>query len=178
MKVEPWSGKSRADPDAMVELWRNLDGLAKCILHRRNRYVTRQRENIRTNNAWFSSENLIARFKSSECTDVRDRVYGLLGLINEEEVQNFPITVNYSEPADRLFFRLYERRQQQLSQTYQYVRDTRGFMERFADNLREALDLPADFGSLDGIPSWVSYLEDLEEEMSELYCKPNIHSHW
>ncbi|RYN42939.1 hypothetical protein AA0119_g11215 [Alternaria tenuissima] len=42
-----------------------------------------------------------------KCTDVRDRVYGLLALINEKELETLNIRPNYALTTHDLFFRLY-----------------------------------------------------------------------
>jgi hypothetical protein len=42
-----------------------------------------------------------------KCADVRDRVYGLLALVNEEEPEELDIRPNYSLSATELFTELY-----------------------------------------------------------------------
>ncbi|KAJ4990137.1 HET domain-containing protein [Stagonosporopsis vannaccii] len=55
------------------------------------------------------STDIFTTFDTSLCVDVRDRVYGLLGLIDEQELKDFPIVVDYSQQPYELFVQLWER---------------------------------------------------------------------
>jgi hypothetical protein len=59
----------------------------------------------------FDSESaqIFVKFGQARCSDVRDRVYGLLGLINPQELEEFPITPDYSKSTSALFVELVER---------------------------------------------------------------------
>lgn len=104
--------------------------------------------------ARYESSTLIPFFRSLKCADVRDRVFGLIGLI-EEELRAYPITIDYAQSTSTLFFELVQRRQQQLDADRKEVDgDVRFYtLEYFADSLRDAFELPLDFGLEDGVPS-------------------------
>ncbi|KAF3053805.1 hypothetical protein E8E11_008692 [Didymella keratinophila] len=112
---------------------------------------------------WYASHNLIDRFKDAKCADVRDHVFGLMGLFEEEELETYPITVDYSQSITTLFFQIFERRRQQFLAFGDANHDTIALL-RFAETLREAFQLPHDFGSEDGIPSRAAHLK--AEEMA------------
>jgi hypothetical protein len=59
----------------------------------------------------FDSESaqIFVKFGQARCSDVRDRVYGLLGLINPQELEEFPITPEYSKSTSALFVELVAR---------------------------------------------------------------------
>lgn len=105
---------------------------------------------------WYASHNLIRIFKNSKCADVRDHVFGLVGLYDEEELRAYPITVDYSQSVTTLFFKMFKRRKQQCLHVKDADRNSH-YLAGFADELREALELPPDFGLEDGIPSWKFY---------------------
>jgi hypothetical protein len=63
---------------------------------------------------YFSYVNLFSKVRASLCADVRDRVYGMLGLMDLRELEEFPIPVDYSISPSTLFVRLWERNLRQL----------------------------------------------------------------
>jgi hypothetical protein len=101
---------------------------------------------------WYESHRLIRAFKGFKCADVRDRVFGLVGLFKEEELRVYPITVDYTQSVKTLFLKMFERQKQQGLLVRADLE--RYYLAEFADDLREALELPPDFGLEDGIPSW------------------------
>lgn len=54
----------------------------------------------------FSSSELFKKFGDAGCADVKDRVYGLLGLLECKELENFPIKPDYRLTASELFLEL------------------------------------------------------------------------
>jgi hypothetical protein len=47
----------------------------------------------------FSTQQLFTYFRHARCSDARDRVYGLLGLVDDEELDTFPICADYFKTA-------------------------------------------------------------------------------
>lgn len=118
------------------------------VLHSRRRHVTKAKGWY----GWNESHNLIRIFKDVKCVDVRDHVFRLVGLVDKDELRAYPIIVNYSQAVTTLFFKMCERRKQQLLDE-EIARVIRRQLGRFADDLRDALQLPRDFGLEDGVPS-------------------------
>jgi hypothetical protein len=58
---------------------------------------------------WRTSFVLVSKFKFCKCADVRDHIYGLLGLINPKELEDFPIVPDYSKSGSLLYVELWER---------------------------------------------------------------------
>jgi hypothetical protein len=58
---------------------------------------------------WHDTYMLFGKFQSVKCSDTRDRVYGLLGLIDPDELGAFPIRPDYSKSTSMLFMELWER---------------------------------------------------------------------
>ena len=141
--------EERSSKYAQLELfyW-NFVGPANGVVYGRRRHRnwsapwgrSHHRPPIMQDSDWFSSANLIAKFKHSNCSDVRDRVYALLGLIEPKELELFPIDVDYSRSAGTLFFELCNRWKQQMGKFGAYVSSKPIY--HFADDLREALELP------------------------------------
>jgi hypothetical protein len=67
-----------------------------------------------------------------KCADVRDRVYGLLALVNEEELEELDIRPNYSLSVTELFTELYV--------AFAYKREEEPLSE-FLHTLRTVLEL-------------------------------------
>lgn len=58
---------------------------------------------------YWRSTALVQRLKRSKCADVRDRLFGLLGLIDPEELRDHPIYVDYAHMGvNELFIVLWE----------------------------------------------------------------------
>jgi hypothetical protein len=123
--TEVWSGAARVEGDGLVSLFgvefeeEDLDFFPRegvgdafeAILGCRKAYG----EN-RVKASTLSSRNLFTIFRYAKCSDVRDRVYGLLGLINSQESKEFPIQPDYSKSPSELFAEVWTRHEQQIGQ--------------------------------------------------------------
>jgi hypothetical protein len=57
----------------------------------------------------FCSEAVFFLFQQAKCYDPRDRIYGLLGMIDEVEMKDYPIYPDYSKSRSVLFVELWVR---------------------------------------------------------------------
>lgn len=51
----------------------------------------------------FSLSDLLITFKDMESTDIRDKVYGLLGLVDDDELQSLGFFADYSKSRIELY---------------------------------------------------------------------------
>jgi hypothetical protein len=155
LDIDAFSQRSESAP-FLQRFWMSslyhFDPTTHRVIYSRQPHTTRKIHQY----GWYASHNLIRIFKNSKCADVRDRVFGLVGLFDEEELRVYPITVDYSQSVTTLFFMMFERRKQQRLDLKDADYDSR-YLRVFADDLREALQLPPNFGLEDGIPSWKFY---------------------
>jgi hypothetical protein len=70
---------------------------------------------MHTSDVYLGSLNIFHRVRSAECSDDRDRVYGLLDLISPKEMEQFPIMPDYTESKSELFAELWKRHIDQLN---------------------------------------------------------------
>jgi hypothetical protein len=108
--LQVWSGYARIDGQAFCELFsqrlHNLRStvtdagvillLDKCYLSNTNTVATYRFENKRMDGFWND-------FISSECSDRRDSIYGLLGVLSEKQKWNYTCKPDYSKPVNTLY---------------------------------------------------------------------------
>lgn len=87
----------------------------------------------------LSSRNLFTIFRYTKCSDVRDRVYGLLGLVDSQVYEEFPIQPDYSKSPTELFAETWARHEQQIDQPV--VSDTWWGFKWYAESLQRQLAL-------------------------------------
>jgi hypothetical protein len=109
-KLEVWSEYAQIDGELFCELFslRLNDGKSKAT----NPEVHRKLDlcywsNVRTVASYRAQnkrmDSFMDDFLSCQCSDRRDRIYGLLGVLNAKQNADFPIQPDYSKPVSRLF---------------------------------------------------------------------------
>lgn len=83
-------------------------------LQYRNRYTVASDEPA-TSDYQTSSRVLVDKYAEANCADVRDRIYGLLGLVYPPELDEYPIYPDYTKSASALYVDLVNRVGQQWS---------------------------------------------------------------
>jgi hypothetical protein len=123
--LEVWLGEYRADADELRELllsyevyyfilpneyWEPLDSIPglKLLKCRRLFWNTRDPNTHfwRSKQDWpweFELRWLLEKFSTSHCSLLHDRVYGLLGLVDEKTRSSYPIVPHYDKPMLELF---------------------------------------------------------------------------
>jgi hypothetical protein len=123
--LEVWLGEYRADADELRELllsyevyyfilpneyWEPLDSIPglKLLKCRRLFWNTRDPNTHfwRSKQDWpweFELRWLLEKFSTSHCSLLHDRVYGLLGLVDEKTRSAYPIVPHYDKPMLELF---------------------------------------------------------------------------
>ena len=97
--------------------------------------MVQQRQQKMTTAA-FSLCDLIQMYKHMESTDIRDKVFGLLGLVQESELRLLGISANYSMSPSQIY--------KDFSDAYSFYAHRRGEsnrVERFEKALEETLKL-------------------------------------
>ena len=85
---------------------------ARRVIYARRKVANRQSKG--REGRTYPSDELISTFSRCKCADVRDHVFRLVGLVDKEELARYPITIDYSQSIETLFYSMYERRWQQL----------------------------------------------------------------
>lgn len=85
----------------------------------------------------LESSMLFGTFAFAGCADARDRVYGVLGLLNPEELKTHPVEPNYSNSRSELFREMFNR---QVRLSFWGVGQWESSM-RFVHSLKQALEL-------------------------------------
>jgi hypothetical protein len=109
-KLELWSENARVDGQVFCELFSLRLDVTKSKVT--DPEISRKLDlcywsNARTV-AIYRARNkrmggFVDDFISCECSDRRDRIYGLLGVLNAKQKADFPIQPDYSKPATQLF---------------------------------------------------------------------------
>jgi hypothetical protein len=136
-KVEVWCGKGSVDPEKIKWLvymeFKNARLAESCALEllqgRKVRNVHAEQLSLKRHLDDFG-----LRMK---CADVRDRVYGLLALMNEDEREELGIEPDYALSPEMLFFDLFD--SLQISERYGQEE-----LVDYVETLRLALDLSLD----------------------------------
>jgi hypothetical protein len=83
-------------------------------------------------------EYLLTIYRDMECTEIRDRVYGFLGLLDflTPEEDDFSITIDYSMSVTEVFTEVYQR-----LENARKMADTKSSL-RLIEALRDALRIP------------------------------------
>jgi hypothetical protein len=99
---------------------------------------------------YWRSTVLVQRFKGSKCADVRDRLFGLPGLIDPQELRDHPIHVDYTHMGvNELFMILWERALYFAGLDAETEADFDPYLSSHREDLAAMLDLPRDHaGSL------------------------------
>lgn len=71
-------------------------------------YRLRYHHQVKNAHRILSSKDPFVTFRSALCTDTRDRIYGLLGLIESQELETYPTRPDYSKPSSALFINLWK----------------------------------------------------------------------
>jgi hypothetical protein len=136
-EVEVWCGRGSVDPEKIKWLvymeFKNANLAESCALEllqgRKVRNVHAEKLSLKRHLDDFG-----LRMK---CADVRDRVYGLLALINEDERERLGIEPNYALSPEMLFEDLFDSLQFSARYGIEELVD-------YVDTLRLALDLSLD----------------------------------
>lgn len=81
----------------------------------------------------ISSATIFDSLSLHECADARDRIYGMLGLIDPQELEGFPIDPDYSKPLSTLYLDVWNRR---LAQHNTSKKDDEGSLLSFQMHLQ------------------------------------------
>ena len=100
----------------------------------------------------FRTAGLSEMARPSKCLDSRDRVYGLLGLVDPQELAEFPIPIGYLQSSSTLLLQLWKRRLGQLNLEFMSILEFDFDLVIYATALRTILGLPYDCGMSDGVP--------------------------
>lgn len=136
----------------------HLSAEARRVVYARRKVLKRQ-----SGQYSYSSDEVFGNFRQCKCADARDHVFGVVGLVDKEELARYPIAIDYSQSIAMLFTEMYERRRRQLIDAQVEVSPNFTFEDRLgyaADRLRSALQLPTGFGLGDGIPSHRASMEN------------------
>jgi len=154
-RLEIWSGASRMSGDTLSKLFKTM---CECFQQRRfSRDEVRDVQlrrmlmslcgsparhivDCRSARNNYSSKRLFQKFGQQKCRDVRDRVYGLLGLINAQELTDYPIHPDYSKSTSDLFVDIWDRQYAQAARDWHRGSSWKG-LEAYAERLQSQLDL-------------------------------------
>jgi hypothetical protein len=112
--IELWSADGRLDGYILCELsslhlvpmqsmlgeGEIFDILDSCHRSSASTIAKQRASNIRINGFFY-------HYNDSKCSDPRDRIYGLLGVLNEASKTDYPIYPDYSKSASRLFLEVW-----------------------------------------------------------------------
>lgn len=160
--VELWSGEYRLDGDAFaIILCPETTASSNRVYVRRimqpvdqielaMAVITCRHEHHLTKpqlgRLYWRSSVLVQRFKRSKCADVRDRLFGLLGLIDPEELRDHPIHVDYAHMGvNELFIVLWERTLYFAGLDAETEAKFDPQLSSHRDDLIALLELPADY---------------------------------
>jgi hypothetical protein len=122
--VEVWSATARIDGDVFWLAWfvtckrtsagrkhhpPSLEHFLDLLLIRS---ASRTLNNGNELSSAIDSDMVFRFFGHTKCSDPRDRIYGLLGIMNPVEMRIFSIYPNYSQSKSMLFVELWNRRRQ------------------------------------------------------------------
>lgn len=144
-QVEIWCGSEKMNNDVLAQVggikeedWKGASsdqehherGLTKWADHAHDilcfRYYLGRRELDPSFKDFFSFNHLFSVLSSANCSDARDRAYATLSLVNEQELQDYPVKPDYTISPSELFVQLFDRRCRQLqSEIESWVDDFR-----------------------------------------------------